>query len=218
MDMSVLRSITYGLYVLGTTDGSRPTGCVINTCMQITSADPVFAISVNQGNFTYEAICRSRRFSVSVLSERTDPSVITDFGFQSGRTAEKFAKHRYTTVDGLPVLQEEIAGALLFDVVSITDMGTHAVVFGRLRDTVAGSGTPMTYAYYHRVVKGSAPKAAPTYIEEVKQPMSETKKDEEQIWVCTICGYEYHGDLTKEPDDWTCPVCGAGKDSFELKK
>ena len=46
---------------------------------------------------------------------------------------------------------------------------------------------------------------------------------------CTVCGYVYDpkegdpdngvdpgtsfGDL---PDDWTCPVCGASKDEFEI--
>lgn len=39
-------------------------------------------------------------------------------------------------------------------------------------------------------------------------------------YVCKVCGYIY--DDTKEdvefeklPDDWVCPYCGAGKDSFE---
>lgn len=36
-----------------------------------------------------------------------------------------------------------------------------------------------------------------------------------QKWRCIMCGYIYEGDLTKEPDDWTCPVCGVGKDMFE---
>lgn len=32
-------------------------------------------------------------------------------------------------------------------------------------------------------------------------------------YICTICGYVYKtdGDL---PDDFTCPLCGAGKDAF----
>jgi len=37
------------------------------------------------------------------------------------------------------------------------------------------------------------------------------------VYVCTLCGYEYEceGEL---PDDFICPICGAGKESFELKK
>ena len=40
-------------------------------------------------------------------------------------------------------------------------------------------------------------------------------------YVCKVCGYVYdpaeHDDVAFEnlPDDWTCPVCGVGKDQFE---
>lgn len=47
-------------------------------------------------------------------------------------------------------------------------------------------------------------------------------------YVCTICGYVYdpaQGDpdngvaagtaWADVPDDWVCPVCGAGKEDFE---
>lgn len=50
-------------------------------------------------------------------------------------------------------------------------------------------------------------------------------------YVCTICGYVYdpsNGDpenginpgtpFESLPDDWTCPVCGAGKDMFEQEE
>ena len=47
-------------------------------------------------------------------------------------------------------------------------------------------------------------------------------------WRCSACGYEYDPDagdtdagiepgtsFEELPDDWVCPVCGAGKDAFE---
>jgi len=47
-------------------------------------------------------------------------------------------------------------------------------------------------------------------------------------WVCTVCGYVYDPQLGDPgngvepgtsfedvPEDWTCPDCGVGKDSFE---
>jgi len=39
-------------------------------------------------------------------------------------------------------------------------------------------------------------------------------------WECTACGYIYDEDeegtpFEDLPDDWTCPVCGVGKDMFE---
>ena len=40
------------------------------------------------------------------------------------------------------------------------------------------------------------------------------------MWKCSVCGYEYNEEAEGMPfeslsDDWTCPVCNAGKDSFE---
>jgi rubredoxin len=40
-------------------------------------------------------------------------------------------------------------------------------------------------------------------------------------YVCNVCGYEYIPSLEGNvafadlPEDWTCPVCSAGKDEFE---
>lgn len=41
-------------------------------------------------------------------------------------------------------------------------------------------------------------------------------------YICNTCGYIYdeeeEGVLFKDlPEDWECPVCGDGKDVFELK-
>jgi rubredoxin len=38
-------------------------------------------------------------------------------------------------------------------------------------------------------------------------------------YICDVCGYEYdpsvEGKAFNElPEDWTCPVCGVGKDQF----
>jgi len=31
---------------------------------------------------------------------------------------------------------------------------------------------------------------------------------------CKVCGYVYDGDIAELPQDWVCPVCGAGKEEF----
>ena len=84
----------------------------------------------------------------------------------------------------------------------------------------------MTYAFYHQVKRGGAPKTAPTYLRE--EPRKEEKVDR---YICVVCGYVYDpekgdpesgvepGTLFEDlPDDWVCPVCGAGKDQFEKEE
>lgn len=40
-----------------------------------------------------------------------------------------------------------------------------------------------------------------------------------KTYVCTVCGYEYDGEIPFEdlPEDYECPICGAGKEEFEVK-
>ena len=38
-------------------------------------------------------------------------------------------------------------------------------------------------------------------------------------YICNVCQYVYDEDMegkkfSELPDSWTCPMCGAGKDSF----
>ena len=43
------------------------------------------------------------------------------------------------------------------------------------------------------------------------------REREEKImkkFVCSVCGYVYEGDLTQEPDDYVCPLCGVDKSHF----
>ena len=49
-------------------------------------------------------------------------------------------------------------------VINTMETDTHTIFLGQVTD--AGNlskDTPMTYSYYHKVVKGSTPKNAPTY-------------------------------------------------------
>lgn len=48
MDLSVLHKLTYGMYAVGTLDGIRPAGCIVNTVIQVTSDNPVIAVSMNK--------------------------------------------------------------------------------------------------------------------------------------------------------------------------
>lgn len=213
MDITVLYNLTYGLYVVGAMDGERPVGCIINTCFQVTSQNPILAISLNKNNYTLEAIKKTGRFSLSLIAEESDCSVITCFGFQSSRTVDKYKSYGYDMLSGTPIVKGKFAGRLVLDVLNMVDNETHVVVLARLTDTQKGEGTPMTYAYYHNVVKGQAPKNAPTYRggtdEDALPKACNTKKG----YVCDICGYVYEGD--ELPEDFVCPICNASREHFK---
>ena len=217
MDITVLFKLTYGLYVVGTFDGERPVGCIINTCFQVTSQNPILAVSLNKNNYTLEAIRKTKRFSLSIIAEDSAPAVIGGFGYRSSRDCDKYEDFGYTTVEGAPIVNGKFAGRLILDAINFVDNETHYVVFARLVETVQGEGTPMTYDYFHRVIKGKAPKNAPTYVEEDTKPAEEKTSAEDvkkHRYQCIVCGHivEAEGNL---PADYTCPLCKAPKDRFE---
>jgi flavin reductase (DIM6/NTAB) family NADH-FMN oxidoreductase RutF/rubredoxin len=216
MNTKVLRNLSYGVYVVSSMDGERPTGCTANSIMQITSSPPTLAASINHDNYTNSCIKETGMFSVSILCEDVNPGVIGHFGFQSGKDINKYDDTPYEMRSGVPVVKS--AGSyLICKVVDSMETSSHTVFLGEIIDAdILESGTPMTYAYYHNVIKGKSPKNAPTYIPEEEKKMS----GEKAIWKCTVCGYEY--DENKEdlafaelPEDWKCPVCLQPKTKFE---
>ena len=223
MNTQALHKLSYGVYVVSTMDNDRPTGCVANSAMQITSSPATIAVSINHDNYTNKCISETGRLAVNIISENTTPSIIGTFGFQSGRDVNKFDTVAYCEKDGLPVIKEACA-YFVCHVVDKMETATHTVFLCEIDDCdVLDNNEPMTYAYYHKVIKGKAPKNAPTYIpeedtkkEDLKEETKVAKKENVK-WVCSICGYVYDGEIPFEdlPDDWTCPLCGAPKEVFE---
>lgn len=110
----------------------------------------------------------------------------------------------------MPVVKNS-AAYIVCDVEKTLEADTHTVFLGKVTDAdVLENKPPMTYAYYHNVVKGKTAKNAPTYIEE---------KTEKGKWVCSVCGYVYDGKTPFEelPDDFRCPVCKQPKTAFVKK-
>ena len=57
----------------------------------------------------------------------------------------------------------------------------------------------------------------------VELNLNNSKGEKMEKFVCTVCGYVYdpaeNDGVAFEnlPDDYTCPLCGVGKDMFELQ-
>ena len=91
MDKKAMYCLTYGLFVLTSRLGEKDNGCIINTAGQVTSVPNRISITVNKDNFTHDLVKESGKFNISILSERADFEVFRHFGFQSGKTTDKFA-------------------------------------------------------------------------------------------------------------------------------
>lgn len=206
-------------------------GQVANTVVQV-SNDPVsIAVSINKENLTHDFIEDSGSLAISILDQDTPLSLIGGFGFRSGRDADKFADVTHElSADGIPYLADDHCLAYLAGrVVARMDANTHTVFLCEMTEAeLLSEGTPMTYAHYHEVKRGTTPKAAPVSPVTAETDDTPERRDSMGKYVCTICGYVYDPDAGDpengvEPgtafddlvDDWTCPICGADKDAFE---
>ena len=165
MNKSAFYNLSYGVYICTTWNDGKPTGCIANSAMQITSEPPTIAVSINHNNYTHECIEKCGHFALTILSENVNPRLIGKFGFFSGRDKDKFEGVDYTVRGKLPIPDDGCA-YIVCKVKDKMETSTHTVFLGEVLDAdLLKSEPPMTYAYYHKVIKGKAPKSAPTYNE-----------------------------------------------------
>ena len=69
---------------------------------------------------------------------------------------------------------------------------------------------PLTYSLYRDAKMGKA-RLNPVHAAPAKPGAVA------EVWQCTVCHYIYDGDIpfNELPDDYTCPLCGVGKEFFE---
>ncbi|HSG67893.1 MAG TPA: flavin reductase [Bacteroidales bacterium] len=235
MDISTFFKITYGLYIVSSKYGDRLNGHISNTVFQVSAEPPRFAIATHKENLTTEMIQKSRLFSISVLQRDVDLKFLGPWGFSSGRETEKFKNCNYKTgVTGVPIVLDKSIAYIECEVDTEIDTGSHILFIGKAVDAqiLNNSHPPLTYAYYRDVIKGLSPENAPTYTDKSKLAKMEEVHDEKGLkkFQCLICGYMYdpaEGDPSRGipagtafediPDDWSCPICGVGKEEFKEK-
>ena len=94
------------------------------------------------------------------------PGIIGTFGFRSSADHNKFEEVEQVLMECMPVVQDACA-YIVCQVIDKMETSTHTVFLGKvLNADMLKKDDPMTYAYYHNVIKGKSPKNAPTYIGE----------------------------------------------------
>jgi len=228
MNKKALHKISYGLYIVCSKKANKYNGQIANSVFQVTSEPPTIAVSINKKNLTHEYIENSKVFTMSILQEKAPMRFIGTFGYKSGRDIDKFLDIKYKIgKTGVPIVLDNSIAFIEAELINQISIGTHTVFIGKIIDAdVLNDDKCMTYEYYHVIKGGKSPKNAPTYIKDEKMEKKEEKKMDK--YVCTVCGYVYDpekGDpdggiepgtkFEDIPDDWVCPVCGAGKKDFD---
>ena len=196
-DMTALFKIGYGLYVVTSNDGTRDNGLIVNTVTQLTDQPFRVAVNINKANYSHHIIKKTGILNVNCLSVDAPFWVFQNFGFQSGRQADKFAGWKTCRSDnGLVFLPKYINAFMSLKVEQYVDLDTHGMFICTVTEArVMSDRETMTYTYYQKNVK--------------PKPETEGKKG----FVCKICGYIYEGDTL--PDDYICPLCKHGAADFE---
>ena len=196
-DLTALFRIGYGLYVVTSNDGKKDNGLIVNTVIQLTDTPNRVAVNINKANYSHHVIKQTGMLNVNCLSTEAPFSVFQQFGFQTGRSVDKFAGQTVHRSDnGLVFLDKYINAFMSLKVDDYVDLGTHGMFICSVTEArVMSNQETMTYTYYQNNVK--------------PKPETEGKKG----FVCKVCGYIYEGD--ELPADYICPLCKHGAADFE---
>ena len=127
-DLTALFNIGYGLYVVTSNDGKKDNGLIVNTVTQLTNTPNRVAVAINKANYSHHVIKQTGIMNVNCLSTDAPFSVFERFGFQSGRTADKFAGLAPLRSDnGLAFLTRYINSFMSLKVEQYLDFDTHGL-------------------------------------------------------------------------------------------
>ena len=196
-DLNALFNIGYGLYVVTSNDGTRDNGLIVNTVSQVTNTPNRVAVTINKANYSYHIIQQTGILNVNCLDVSAPFSVFQNFGFRSGRTADKFEGIEELRSDnGLRFLPRYVNSFMSLKVESVVDLDTHGMFICSVTEArVMSDRQTMSYTYYQDNVK--------------PKPETEGKKG----FVCKVCGWVYEGE--ELPADFICPLCKHGAEDFE---
>lgn len=167
MDLSALHTLSYGVYVVTSKWENEFSGCAITTAMQLTGSEPYrMMVAINKENYTHELIHKSKKANISVLNTQANLELIGHFGFRTGRQYDKLQKVELKNgKNNVPFLTQNTIAYFETKVINEVDVGTHTVFILELEEAEKlGRGEPLTYEYYHRVIKGTTPPKASSYI------------------------------------------------------
>ena len=181
IDKKAYQKMDYALCLLSAHADGKDSGCIINSFHQVTSSFPA--------KFT-------------LLAHDAPAALINDFGYRSGRVADKFSPYEVRRDEvGNPYLTDSMVSRVSCRVIDRLEIGNYTLYVGQATEAeVFGSGEVLTLNAY--AARGKAvPPTATVYREMVGGGFK-----------CSVCGYIHESETLR--DDFICPICRATADKF----
>lgn len=198
MNTEAMFKMSYGLYIVTSMNEEKANGCISNTVFQITAEPVRLCVVLNKTTLTHQMVSESKCLGISILTQKADFGLYKRFGYQSGRTTDKFAGLDGVVKgkNGVNLITEGANAGICASVEQSFDLGTHTMFICKVEDAMKWNDEPsVTYDYYQKNVK----------------VQSNTKAG--KGYRCKICDYVYEGETL--PPDYICPVCKHPASDFE---
>ena len=227
MNYEAFQRLNYGIFIVGVAFDGKDYGCLVNSFAQVTSgARPRFTLTLNKKNATYLALHTQKSVAVSVVPRNASGELLHLFGFESSRHTDKFSCYEsarddngnpYLTganaVVSLRVVQEVDLGSYRRYGPSSTDtkvsqeldLNSYALFVLDAEDARTLHDVPALTLADYNADGGDIPDGITAYRTPVRA----------HGYVCRLCGYLHRSDNL--PNEFLCPVCGAGSAVFDKK-
>ena len=148
IDKKAYQKMDYALCLLSAHADGKDSGCIINSFHQVTSSFPAkFTIAVNRENVTAAAVEQAGSFCVTLLAHDAPAALINDFGYRSGRVADKFSPYEVRRDEaGNPYLTDSMVSRVSCRVIDRLEIGSYTIYVGQATEAeVFGSGEVLEF-------------------------------------------------------------------------
>lgn len=165
MGFDGLSKLSFGVYLVGAPDSKGGANALLAGSVMQASSDPnVVCVSINKVNLTHDFIDASRKFNISVVSEKADLEFLGLFGFKTGRDEDKLAKVKCSEHAGFSTVVQNCNAVIECEVIHQVDSGEATVFFGKVNNSkVISADKSMTNDYYQAVIEGRVSKNSPAW-------------------------------------------------------
>ena len=141
---TILRMIPYGLYVLGTGEGSEISMATVNWVTQTSFAPPLVVMGVKSDSRAHELLKGSRKFALSMLKTGQKDQAYAFFKHAVPEDGKVNGFAFSSAGNGCPTL-DDAAGFVAGEIVEIVERGDHSIFVGEVKEAVKNADAePLT--------------------------------------------------------------------------